>query len=224
MILAVRAIRCGNAAVGDRGVGEFLAGVLRRAAVYAVLPPRAAVAAVVPPIEFGLKVGVPLTALMTAASNGYEAQTQPYTLGPAVELKLSRRFSFEVDLLYKCMEYFFPGPAASQINTPAAAGRWELPLLMKYRFSARRCSPFLALGGSINRVTGSHSAEKDFVELRHRSALGLAIGFGVERRFGPIRVVPEVRFTRWTDRNFGVRDAALRSNLSQAEFLADFTF
>jgi hypothetical protein len=73
-------------------------------------------------------------------------------------------------------------------------------------------------------VTGSHSAEKDFVELRRRSAPGLAIGFGVERRFGPVRVTPEVRFTHWTDRNFGVRDAALRSNLNQAEFLAGFTF
>ncbi|MCE5311063.1 MAG: PorT family protein [Acidobacteriales bacterium] len=202
---------------------NLIAGVLLLAVACTVLSAPAAVAAKVPSIEFGLKAGVPLTALMTAASNGYEPRTRRYTLGPTLELKLPYKFSFEVDLLYKRMAYLYPGPI-SRLSTPAVAGRWELPVLAKYRFTAGRCNPFMTLGGSWNRVTGSHSMGKDSIGLRHRSVLGLAIGFGVERRFGPIRVMPEVRFTHWTDRNFGVRDAALRSNLNQTEFLAGFTF
>ncbi len=41
---------------------------------------------------------------------------------------------------------------------------------------------------------------------------GVVTGAGLKRRFGPLRLTPEVRFTRWADRNFGVHHAPLRSN------------
>jgi hypothetical protein len=54
--------------------------------------------------------------------------------------------------------------------------------------------------------------------------MGFSIGTGAERRFGAVRVAPEIRLTHWRDRNIGVRDAPVRSNLTQAELLVGFSF
>jgi hypothetical protein len=54
--------------------------------------------------------------------------------------------------------------------------------------------------------------------------VGIVAGTGIETRLGRLRLAPEVRFTRWADRNLGVRDAPLRSSLTQAEILAGLTF
>jgi len=69
-----------------------------------------------------------------------------------------------------------------------------------------------------------HIEGMNVAELRHRHTRGVVIGAGLERRFGAFRLTPEVRFTRWADRNFDVRDAPLRSNLTQPEFLIGFEF
>jgi hypothetical protein len=44
-------------------------------------------------------------------------------------------------------------------------------------------------------------------------------GAGLRFRAGGVRIAPEVRLTRWVDRNFGVRDSAVRSNLTSITIL-----
>jgi hypothetical protein len=61
-------------------------------------------------------------------------------------------------------------------------------------------------------------------ELRHRGTKGAVLGGGVEWKFGPIRLAPELRLTHWGDRNFGVRDSSIRSNLTQVEALVGVMF
>jgi hypothetical protein len=66
-----------------------------------------------------------------------------------------------------------------------------------------------------------HIGGVNVAELRHRHTRGVVIGAGLERRFGAFRLTPEVRFTRWADRNFGVHDAryvriSLRRSFSSA--------
>lgn len=165
-------------------------------------------------ISAGLKVGVPLTALVTASSPGYQASTRRYTLGPAIELKLVHRLALEAGALYKRLEFGYSGAGSS-------AGRWEFPFLVKYRFRGWLWRPFVGAGASLNWVNGSGGR---FAELRHGSAVGIVAGTGIETRLGRLRLAPEVRFTRWADRNLGVRDASLRSSLTQAEILAGLTF
>jgi len=167
-------------------------------------------------LSLGMKAVVAATALMGADAPMYRSATRRYTLGPAVEVKLPRRFSVGVDALYKRVEWAGPTPTRGR---PAEAGRWEFPVLVKRSFSGGRARPFAALGISFNRVTGVRGAAA-FTELRHRSTIGYAAAAGVELRLGILRIVPEIRFTRWVDRNFGVRDGPLRSNLSQVEVLA----
>ncbi len=178
------------------------------------------------PVSIGVKAGVPLTELLAASSPGYQSSTQRFTVGPTVELGLPYRFAFEVDAIYKRMEFGFSQPASSASGSPpiatTTAGRWEFPLLLKHRLGRASPRPFWALGVSFNHVTGE--PPKNLIELRHRGAKGFLIAAGLEARFGLFRLAPEVRVIRWADRNFGVRDAPLRSNLTQAEFLVGWTF
>ena len=158
----------------------------------------------------GLKAGVPLTSL----AFGPSAETRRYTFGPSLELGLRYGLSFEADLLYKRFGF----------SKTATAGRWEVPLLLKYRLTEKRAKPFFAAGTNFNRIITPGTLQVAGAELRHRSTRGLTGGCGVELGTGLIHIVPEFRVTRWADRNFGVRDAALRSNLTQAEVLFGVLF
>ena len=163
----------------------------------------------------GLQAGAPLNQLLVSGQPDYEVKTHRYTVGPTVELGLPHRFGFEADLLYKRLEYTYASAPAVAIS------RWELPLLVRYRFADRRWQPFVSLGGSLNRV--AHIEGVNIAELRHRETQGIVAGGGIEWRSGPWRLAPEMRITRWRDRNFGVRDALLRSNLTQAEILVSLS-
>lgn len=182
-------------------------------------------------VSFGFKAGLPLTELLTAAAPGYGAGSSRYTFGPALEIGLPHRLAFEASLLYKHLEYTFPqgppGAASGGFSAGAAAARWEVPLLLKYGFNGRLVRPFVGVGLSFNRVTGAKSVVANnatLVELRHRGAKGVVAAAGVEARMGGLRLAPEVRITRWADRNFGVSDARLHSNLTQVELLVGFFF
>ena len=173
----------------------------------------------------GLKTGIPVNTLLTSAAPRFQVRTHRYTLGPTFELNLPHGLAFEVDLLYKRMaySYFRPDSSTSQsASKNVKATRWELPLLLRYKFAGQHLHPFIGLGASFNRVV--HIEGMNVAELRHRHTRGVVIGAGLERQFGLLRLRPEVRFTRWADRNFGVRDAPLRSNLTQPEFLIGFEF
>ena len=175
--------------------------------------------------SFGLRTGIPVNNLLTSTAPRFQVRTHRYTLGPTFELNLPHGLAFEADLLYKRLEYSYSPPGSSIIQNTSAtvnASRWELPVLLKYKIGGQHFQPFLDLGGSFNRVV--HIEGMNVVELRHRHTQGVVIGAELKRQFGPLRLTPEVRFTRWADRNFGVHDAPLRSNLTQAEFLIGFEF
>lgn len=175
----------------------------------------------------GLKAGLPLSAPLTAASPGYLERTHRYSFGPSVEVALPHRLAIEADLLYKRLEFGFSGSSGTveQVSGIARAHRWDLPVLLKYRVTERALRPFVGLGVSFNRVTGIDSPfSEQLAELRHRTTMGFTAAAGIEKRFGVLGASAEVRFTRWADRNFGVSDAALRSNLNQAELLVGLAF
>lgn len=174
-------------------------------------------------VSFGLRTGIPLNAALRSASLQFEVRTHRYTLGPTVELRVFHGLAFEADLLYKRLEYQFLPQASSAGQTGIVKiSRWELPVLLKYRFAGRHFRPFLDLGGSFNRVVHLEGDEP-------RRAPAPAYTRSCDRwrrgpQIGRLRIAPEVRFTHWADRNFGVYDAPLRSNLTQAEILVGVTF
>lgn len=185
-------------------------------------------------VSFGLSAGTPLNHLLTA-DNSQVATTGWYTFGPALRVRLPHRFGFDVDFLYKRLDFgIVPNPAR------AAVHRMELPLLFRYAFSGLPVRPWVHAGMSFNRVIAVNGADvcargafgeelyctggKPAAELRHRHTHGPVVGAGLDFGWRKIRLAPELRVTRWVDRNFGTRDSSLRSNLTQVELLLGFQF
>ena len=50
------------------------------------------------------------------------------------------------------------------------------------------------------------------------------MGGGIELKLPLIRVSPELRYTRWDNKNFQSRSGLLNSTQNQLEFLVGFTF
>ena len=155
-----------------------------------------------------------------AAGATYHPATGRYTLGPVVELRLPKQFAIEVNALYKRIAVDSRFPAGGS----ATASRWEFPLLIKYRFGAWRATPYVDAGASLNRLSDIGRLKPEAWELRHRMTYGFAGGAGLEFSWGRLRLVPAFRYTRWVDRNVGVHDSLLRSNLNQTEFLVGVLF
>jgi len=170
-------------------------------------------------VSLGVRGGFSITAALTADAH-LRATKSRYIVGPLVEVNLWPSGTVGADFLVR-------------------RDVWELPITFLYRFRAP-ARPFLRGGVSFNRVFDVSGAaecgrgpfgeqfyctEDGFVaELRHRSTSGLVVGGGLEFKVWKFRVAPEVRMTRWFDRNFGVRDSAVRSNLSQVSLLCGVFF
>ena len=117
--------------------------------------------------------------------------------------------------------------------------RWEAPITAVYRFRAPM-RPFVRTGVSFNRVFGVGGATECargpfgerfycldgrlLVELRHRGTPGFVVGGGLRLKFKDLWLEPELRLTHWGDRNFGVRDSAVRSDLNQIGLLMGVVF
>ena len=184
--------------------------------------------------SFGVRVGIPITPVFRA--EGHQQPPRPrYKIGPLIEVHLWRGAAIGADFLLS--------RAGLAGETARAHGvhvwRWELPVTLAYRFRMR-ARPFARAGIALNRMFGISGANEcargpfgeqfycvdgaPLAELRHRGTYGPVIGGGLRFRFKGIRLEPEMRVTRWIDRNFGVRDSALRSNLNQLDALMSVVF
>ena len=184
-------------------------------------------------IQFGARGGMPVGSLLTA-NQPLEASTERYVAGPAAEIGLPYGLAAGADFLLQAATI---GITASP--SPATVHRWELPVLLTYHVSGLPMRPFIRAGLSFNHVLDVGNATRcwrgpfgeqfyclgavQVAELRHRGTYGPVVAGGFQFRFKRIRIEPEVRFTRWIDRNFGVRYSAVRSNLSEIEILAGVT-
>ncbi|HFB98001.1 MAG TPA: PorT family protein [Bryobacterales bacterium] len=176
--------------------------------------------------EAGFAGGVPLTGPLTASPPAFEATAERWTVGPAVKIRLAAGFSLRLEALYRRFgyRYFGDGGEPARAVFERTIGRWEFPLLVCYRLGRGKLRPFVSAGVSLNRVTGAGGLAGGPAELRHRQALGYVAGAGFEIPLGPLRLAPEIRYTHWGDRNFGVKDAPLRSNLDQVDALVALRF
>jgi len=93
------------------------------------------------PLAFGVKGGVPVTDLINATQfppgiAGYEtaSTTNPYILGPTIELRLPRNLAIEFDALFRHFRYRWAfAIIGSASQTTASGNAWEFALLLKYR-------------------------------------------------------------------------------------------
>jgi opacity protein-like surface antigen len=171
------------------------------------------------PIGFGVKGGVPLNdAFVVRQENpvDYIADTHRYTFGPYVEVRLPAGFGVELDALYQTYEYrqVVPAPTIDQ-NSHA----WEFPLVVKKRFLPGPVKPYLEAGAAF-----SHLSVGDLRELNDRNTWGFVLGGGVDLKVGPLHFTPEVRYTRWTSREFDSPGTLLQSNLNVAAVMLGIGF
>jgi len=142
---------------------------------------------------------------------------------------------FGADFLLQRAELTVPMPGSQRVRV----WRWETPLTLTYRFSPPT-RPILRIGVSFNRVFGISGATEcargpfgeqfyciggsPIAELRHRWTFGFVGGGGLLFQLKRTHLEPELRLTHWIDRNFGVRDSAVQSNLNEVEFLLGVVF
>ncbi len=186
-------------------------------------------------VSFGLSAGVPLTNMATADS-GTIATTGRYTFGPSLRIALPRGFGLDVDLLYKRLDFGF---ASNPVRV--TAHRLELVPLFRYAFTSASIHPFVHGGMSFNRIIAAGGSDvctdavagageyyciegKTVAQLRHSHTHGFVLGTGVNFHLKVLQLSPEIRVTRWVDRNFGTQDSPLRSNLTQIELLFGLVF
>jgi hypothetical protein len=168
-------------------------------------------------ISPGVWAGVTITPLIRTDGGGDNGPLS-YVIGPALDIPLWRGVRAGAALLLGAAR-LPEGPS------PPTVRRWELPVTATWTPGALPGRPYLRAGFSWNRVFAISGARgSPPAEMRHRGTHGPVIGAGLELRGGRLRLMPEIRLTRWVDRNFGVRDSAVRSNLTQIEILAGVRF
>jgi len=182
-------------------------------------------------IGVGVRGGVPLVDAFDAASGflrSYRNVPKHFIVGPTFEVRLPFRLGIQFDALYRKLEYEGQGERAALRTT---ASQWEFPLMLKYRFTGGRTAPFVAAGGSWNKITGptqflvGTATSGRPIELLHESSAGFVLGGGLDIKIPVLRIQPELRYTRRGSENF--KDPLgdlLKSNLNQVDFLIGVTF
>jgi hypothetical protein len=120
------------------------------------------------PISIGLK-------------GGYVNNTQPSSeifplkAGPYVELSLPVLPTFETGLMF---ERYKSGPVTAAV--------YQVPILVKKRINAVAIKPFLSGGITLRRIPSLNE-----------SGAGLTVAGGFTLGLLPIKLEPELRYTRW---------------------------
>jgi hypothetical protein len=165
-------------------------------------------------ISVGFRGGVPFTdafkTVQSAASLGIvKIRPSHWIFGPTLEIRLPAGFGITFDALYNRLGYEATGQPRQ------SGGQWEFPAMLRYRIGPQPLvKPFLAAGGSFNKITGIRTPSS--------SVTGIVFGGGVEIKLPFMRLAPELRLSRRLSEN--VTLGSVRSNLTQAVFLVGLTF
>ena len=188
-------------------------------------------------LAVGVKGGVPLLDAFEQTTSlpffqHYTFNTKRYMVGPSADVALPLRLRFEADAIYTRLDYDSTAMGIDTFTRSATrANSWQFPLLLKKEISLGRVRPFAEVGYGLRHVTGtSHIVNIVFPafitdrtinspELVHTWVNGFVVGGGLAFQSGPLKLSPEVRYTRWADPNFQSVNRSFESNLNQADFL-----
>jgi hypothetical protein len=160
-------------------------------------------------ISWGARAGVPLNSALETFSSRTNFENRPkyWLFGPALEIRLPKRLAITFDALYQRLE--FDGPGGRRTG-----GEWDFPATMRYRFGQGAVRPFVAGGGSFNKITG--------IAAPRSSVTGIVMGGGVELKLPLVRIAPELRYTHRLEENITLD--GLRSQRNRAWLLVGLTF
>lgn len=173
------------------------------------------------------------------SGEGATSATRRYTVGPMLRISLPHGVGLEFDGLYKRLGYdSISETACMAYYTRVIENSWEFPVLGTFHFLRRLpLKPYISGGPSFRMASTSaisanrsypggggpvsDPANNPFVLLAHRSEAGAAVGVGGEVHAGPLRISPELRYSRWMADV--PQDPSLHGNQNQLELLVGFS-
>jgi hypothetical protein len=188
------------------------------------------------PFIIGVRGGVRLDDIVDAVQNSptagrtFESATENYMVGPTFGVKLPLGFSVTGDALYTRLRLGVTSGGGSRFE--ATADAWEFPVMARWTAGRQGVAPFGGVGVSVRRLndfgdvgrflTGNNSNAAVFPD---QNTVGFVIGGGLRFKAGPVKFEPEIRYTRWNQRDAG---QAFRNFFTvrrdQAQILLGITF
>jgi hypothetical protein len=172
-------------------------------------------------LEAGLKMGAPLNDLVEAR----EDRTIPISGGLMAVINLPLGFAVEGNALYKRLGFRvgsgnFPG--GSVVDSRFSS--WEFPVLLRSYPLGRNplFQPFLSAGLNIRTTSPGF-----LIGGGRETTPGLVLAAGVRNGPGRVKIAPEIRYTRWSEKTpvfSGSGDAGARLNANQLEVMLGLTF
>src|SRR5258708_29899813 len=144
----------------------------------------------------------------------YDDESRRYIVGGSVEIRLPARFAIEADALYQRVgetnSFIESLPSSLFFITRERGNSWQFPLYMKYYFRPQTAAwqPFIGTGFAFRTVSfhgdtseASSAAITSNFDEDFRSSLGVgaSIVAGLRFHYGPVAILPQVRYTRWGD-------------------------
>lgn len=154
-------------------------------------------------IGVGVKGGVPLTDTFKTVNLGRQAIAEGnWIFGPMFELRLPAGLGVEFDTLYR----------RSTVKDGPQVGSWEFPLLGKLRLPGVILRPTLGAGVMFQRLA-------DITSFDNRK--GFVMSAGVEVKAPFVRIAPELRYTRFSEKRAGTN---ILNGSNQVDVLIGLTF
>lgn len=174
-------------------------------------------------ISFGVKGGIPLNDAyydyksLLNYGTATNPTTQRFLIGPTLEVHLPGRFSVEADALYRRSSFDYTLTSATGAVHDVASNL-EFPLLAKWEITPGPIRPFVDGGVSFRHIFLEH----DPGFLTHPTTSGGVLGAGITLKAGPVRISPEIRYTRWG--STALELPSFRSVRNQGDFMIGLTF
>jgi len=162
------------------------------------------------PVALGVKAGFWPT---DDVSGSLHPESKRYIVGPALEVRLPLRFSFEFDALYRRLGFTgyinsigFYGTQRERDNS------WEFPMIAKYHLPAPLLHPFVGVGYAPHTVHGTDTisgctlqglgpyvcgSNGNKLNTTYSLTHGLVVSGGVDLGSRHVRVAPEFRYVHW---------------------------
>jgi hypothetical protein len=191
------------------------------------------------PFSVGVKGGVPLTSDL----GGYypTSESRRYTVGPMVIAGLPLGFRLEFAALYRRVGF---RTAYSDILGDSFAERdrgnsWEFPIVVR---RALWRGVYAGIGYAPRAINGSGQVNSisltsinPFIKTYGERTIpgswstthGVVGAIGIEKRWGPLHIAPEVRYTRWNKPAVDVNGShgfSIQSTQNQVDLLVGIRF
>jgi hypothetical protein len=154
-------------------------------------------------VEVGIEGGIRTS---DAYGGVLSSESKRYIVGPTVDIRLTKRFSVEADVLYQRLG--FTGNYGYGIGNYGyvreRSNSWQFPAILKYRLPVLPLHPYVGIGYPAQILGWSDiaSGARGYTPYRNEHSTGefpvthgIVFSGGVSLAAGHLRLTPELRYT-----------------------------